>query len=123
MKKLFIGKLSFSTTEETLRDLFNEYGPLGSVKIVMDSLTGESRGFGFVEVTNDELANAAIQALDGVSVDGRSIVVNEARPKNSNSSEGSYRSGGDRSGGRGGYRDSHGPRRSNNFKSSGNSRY
>lgn len=110
MTKLFIGKLSFSTTESSLRDLFAEYEPLASVKIITDKLSGESRGFGFIEIDNSTSANAAIKALDGTTLDGKNIVVNEARPQ----------SDGPRNyGGRSNYRGSN----RNSYGSAGNSRY
>lgn len=80
MKKLFIGKLAFSTTEADLRAIFSDYEPLASLKIISDRDTGRSRGFGFIEIEDSSKADEAIQALDGATVDGATLVVNEARP-------------------------------------------
>jgi cold-inducible RNA-binding protein len=79
MKKLYVGNLSFNTTEDELRDLFSEHGSVTSVSLVTDRETGQPRGFGFVEMESG--AEAAISALDGKQVGGRTIKVNEARPR------------------------------------------
>ena len=81
MKNLFVGNLSFQTTESDLRALFEPFGPLGRVHVPTDRETGRVRGFAFVEMTNDEDAKKAIAALDGKEVGGRNVKVNEARPK------------------------------------------
>jgi cold-inducible RNA-binding protein len=81
MKNLFVGNLSFQTTEADLRALFAAFGTIGRVHMAMDRETGRARGFGFVEMTNDDEAAKAIAALDGKEVNGRNIKVNEARPK------------------------------------------
>ncbi|MBX7139203.1 MAG: RNA-binding protein [Oligoflexia bacterium] len=86
MKKLFIGKLAFATTETSLRAFFAEYEPLLSVKIINDAYTGRSRGFGFIEVEDSAKADAAIQALNGAELDGATLVVNEANPDNAGKS-------------------------------------
>ncbi len=78
---IYVGNLSFSSTEETVRAAFEEYGSVDSVRIITDRDTGRPRGFGFTEMANDEEAKAAIAGLDGKEVDGRAIKVNEARPK------------------------------------------
>lgn len=80
-KKLYVGNLSFQTDESELRELFAEYGEITSVRIITDRETGRSRGFGFVEMEDDDAAEAAIRALDGVEHGGRALRVNEARPK------------------------------------------
>lgn len=80
MKKLYVGNLSRQTTEEGLETAFAAFGEVRSVAIVRDRMTGESRGFGFVEM-NDEEANAAITGLNGTQLDGRTLNVNEARPR------------------------------------------
>lgn len=106
--KLYVGNLSFNTSESQLRALFEPYG-VTSASLVMDRDTGRPRGFGFVEVADNAQGNAAIAALHGKNVDGRDLTVNEAKPRESRG--GSYggggggRSGGgrDRSGGRGGW--------------------
>ncbi len=81
MKKIFVGNLSFSVTEATLRSLFEAYGPVASVNIVTDRDSGQPRGFGFVEMQNDAEAAQAISTLNGKDVEGRTLNVNEARPK------------------------------------------
>jgi len=78
---IFVGSLPFSTREESLRERFEEFGEVTSARIISDRETGRSRGFGFVEMPSDEQANAAIQALDGSDFEGRTIKVNEARPR------------------------------------------
>ncbi|MFO0858519.1 MAG: RNA-binding protein [Phycisphaerales bacterium] len=93
--KLYVGNLSFKTTEDQLRQLFEEHGQVASASLVMDRETGRPRGFGFVEMTNDAEANAAMTALNGKNFDGRDLTVNEARPR-----EGGGGGGG---GGRGGF--------------------
>jgi RNA recognition motif-containing protein len=79
--KLFVGNLSFSTTENDLEDLFSQYGTVAEVGLVTDRATGRSRGFAFVTMGNANEAQAAISALDGKDFGGRNIAVNEARPK------------------------------------------
>lgn len=91
-KRLFIGNLDFATTEQQLRDVFGEYGNILDATLVTDRMTGQSRGFGFVELENDADADRAIEALDGTTLGGRNIKVNEARE----------RAGGGGRGGRGG---------------------
>lgn len=113
MKKLFIGKLSLSTTEPALRNLFANYEPLASVKIIMDKISGDSRGFAFIEIEDNQNANDAIKTLNGATLDGQVIVVNEARPQGEGSRGYSGRS--DR-------RDSRGSNQSN-YRSASNSRY
>jgi len=81
MKNIFVGNLSFGATEETLRSMFENYGTVERISIVTDRETGRSRGFGFVEMTNAGEAERAIAALNGSDLGGRSINVNEARPK------------------------------------------
>ena len=81
MKNIFVGNLSFGATEETLRSMFENYGTVERVSIVTDRETGRSRGFAFVEMTNAGEAERAIAALNGSDLGGRSINVNEARPK------------------------------------------
>jgi cold-inducible RNA-binding protein len=81
MKNLFVGNMSFQTTTADLRALFEPFGALARVHVAMDRETGRARGFGFVEMTNDEEAAKAIAALDGKEIGGRNLKVNEARPK------------------------------------------
>ena len=80
-RKLYVGNLNYSTTEQDLRELFSEVGPVASVSLVMDRDTGRPRGFGFVEMETDEEAAAAQRALDGVELDGRKLRVNTAQPR------------------------------------------
>ena len=81
MKNLFVGNMSFQTTESELTALFQEYGQVTRVHVAMDRETGRARGFAFVEMPNDEEAAKAIAGLNGKEVGGRAIKVNEARPK------------------------------------------
>jgi RNA recognition motif-containing protein len=78
---IYVGNLSYGSTEESLRSLFEPYGVVDAVNIIMDRNTGRSRGFGFVEMPNDEEAKAAIAELDNKDFEGRQLRVNEARPK------------------------------------------
>ena len=78
---IFVGNLTFTTTEEELAQLFHPYGEIASVRIMTDRETGRSRGFGFVEMPNAIEANAAIAGLDGTALGGRALTVNEARPR------------------------------------------
>jgi RNA recognition motif-containing protein len=79
--KVYVGNMNYDTSEDTLRDLFKEYGEVKSVRIITDRFTGFSKGFGFVEMSTDEEASSAITGLDGKEVDGRNIRVSEARSK------------------------------------------
>jgi cold-inducible RNA-binding protein len=81
MKNIFVGNLSFGATEESVRSMFEAHGTVDRVSIVTDRDTGRSRGFGFVEMPNDAEGNAAINSVNGREIDGRSLNVNEARPK------------------------------------------
>ena len=81
MKNIFVGNLDFGATEESVRALFEPFGPVERVSILTDRDTGRSRGFGFVEMSNDADADRAINALNGKNLGGRAINVNEARPK------------------------------------------
>ena len=81
MKRLFIGNLDFHATEDELRQLFAEHGPVGQVTIVKDSYSGQPRGFAFVEMTNAADADKAIATLNGTQFGGRTLNVNEARPR------------------------------------------
>jgi len=80
-KKLYVGNLTYDVTEEQLRELFAQFGPVQSVAIVTDRFTGRSKGFGFVEMENATDAQTAINSLDGQDLNGRSIKVDEARPQ------------------------------------------
>ena len=79
--KLFVGRLSFDTTDDSLRDGFAQYGTVASAQVVFDRTTNRSKGFGFVEMENDAEAQAAIAALNDKEFEGRTIVVNVARPR------------------------------------------
>jgi len=92
---IFVGNLSFKTTDDQLRALFEAHGEVSSARVITDRETGRSRGFGFVEMNNEEEARRAIEAVNGKDLDGRTLNVNEARP----------REGGGGRGGRGGRRD------------------
>ncbi|MFA5644627.1 MAG: RNA-binding protein [Patescibacteria group bacterium] len=81
MKKLFVGSLPFSVKEDGLRDLFSQAGTVESAIVIMDKMTGRSKGFGFVEMSSDEEAQKAVEMLNGSDVEGRNIVVSEARPQ------------------------------------------
>lgn len=80
-QKLYVGNLSYNTTEDTLRTMFAEYGEIESVNLITDRDTGRPKGFGFVEMATDEAADAAISALNGKSVDEREIKVDRAKPQ------------------------------------------
>ena len=101
MKNIFVGNLSFNTNEDELRQIFEGYGQVERVSILTDRETGRSRGFGFVEMVSDEDGEKAITALNGSQVGGRTINVNDARPKAVRGG-GSGGGGGRDRGGRGG---------------------
>jgi cold-inducible RNA-binding protein len=113
--KLFVGNLSFNTTENDLQDAFAQFGTVAEVNLMMDRMSGRPRGFAFVTMATKEEADKAIQGMNGTDLDGRALTVNEARPR-----EDRPRSGGGGGGGGGGYggggggggRDRGGPRRS-----------
>lgn len=92
MKNIFVGNLSFGATEDAIRTMFEAYGTVDRVNVVTDRETGRARGFGFVEMSVDAEAERAIAGLNGKDLDGRTLNINEARPKE------------DRGGGGGGYR-------------------
>jgi RNA recognition motif-containing protein len=104
-KKLYVGNLSFSTSDADLQGLFSAHGTVVSAQVIMDRDTGQSKGFGFVEMGSDQEASAAISALDGKEHGGRALKVNEAKPKENRSGGGGGRGGygGGGGGGRGGY--------------------
>jgi|SRR3954452_14116152 RNA recognition motif-containing protein len=81
MTKLFVGNLSFSTTEQDLTSIFSQYGSVESVNVITDRMTGQPRGFAFVEMSNRNEAEKAISVLNGSDLQGRTLNVNEARPK------------------------------------------
>jgi RNA recognition motif-containing protein len=82
-RKLYVGNLPYSATEQSLREAFSANGTVDSVSVITDRDTGQSKGFAFVEMATDKEAQAATQAMNGATIDGRQIKVSEARPKNS----------------------------------------
>ncbi|MDP2632987.1 MAG: RNA-binding protein [Candidatus Curtissbacteria bacterium] len=80
-KKLFVGSLPYSTTSDQLRDIFAKIGQVVEANVVMDKMTGRSRGFGFVEMATEEDAKKTVDSLNGTEIDGRKIFVSEARPQ------------------------------------------
>jgi len=80
--KIYVGNLSFDSTESGIQDIFSQHGEVSDVSIITDRDTGRSRGFGFVEMKDDNAARQAIEELNGREVDGRTLTVNEARPRN-----------------------------------------
>ncbi len=99
-KKIFVGNLSFNTTENDLQDAFAAHGTVVEANLMTDRMTGRPRGFGFVTMSNGDEAEAAINALNGSNLDGRALTVNEARPR-----EDRPPGGGGGGGGGGGFRD------------------
>jgi cold-inducible RNA-binding protein len=91
-KKLYVGNLSYETTDADLTSMFEQHGRVSSVQVIMDRDTGRSKGFGFVEMDSDQEAQAAIQAMNGTMTNGRALTVNEARPK-TEGGRGGYGSG------------------------------
>lgn len=100
--KIYVGGLPYSTSETQLQDLFAQHGAVESVKVITDRYTGQSRGFGFVEMASSEEANTAITALNGTQLEGRTLTVNEARPLEARSGGrgGGFGGGGGRGGGK-----------------------
>ena len=98
--KIYVGGLPYSATDQQLQELFAPYGTVASAKVITDKFTGQSRGFGFVEMSSPEEASKAIAALNGTQMDGRTLTVNEAKPQ-----EPRFGGGGGFGGGRGGKRD------------------
>jgi RNA recognition motif-containing protein len=97
-KKLYVGNLTYATDDAALTELFGQFGTVQSAQVIIDRDTGRSKGFGFVEMGSDQEAKAAIEGLHGKQIEGRTLTVNEARPK-----EDRPRGGGGGGGGRGGY--------------------
>ena len=97
--KLYVGNLAYSVRDESLHQAFSQFGTVLSAKVMMDRETGRSKGFGFVEMSNDTEAQAAINGMNGQALDGRALVVNEARPREER--PGGFGGGGGRSGGGG----------------------
>lgn len=92
--KLYVGGLSYATTEAQLEEVFAAHGTVESARVITDKFTGRSRGFGFVEMGSEAEAQKAIEALNGTELDGRSLTVNEARPQKERSDFGGRRQGG-----------------------------
>ena len=88
MKNIYVGNLSYDTSEQQLESLFGSYGSVTKVSILRDQVTGKSRGFGFVEMNDDGEATAAIEALNGTDCSGRNLKVNEARPRKDGGGDG-----------------------------------
>jgi len=103
MKNIFVGNLSFGATEDSVRSMFEAHGTVDRVSIVTDRDTGQARGFGFVEMSDNSAGDRAIAALNGAELDGRALNVNEARPK------------ADRGSGGGSYRGNHGGSKQNRY--------
>jgi cold-inducible RNA-binding protein len=94
--KLYVGNLSYSTTQESLATAFSDHGSVDEVAIVMDRETGRPRGFAFVTMNNEQEARAAIEGVNGREIDGRTVTVNEARPKTDRAGRGGGGGGGRR---------------------------
>ncbi|WP_416760228.1 RNA recognition motif domain-containing protein [Roseateles sp. So40a] len=101
--KLYVGNLAYSVRDESLQESFSQFGTVISAKVMMDRETGRSKGFGFVEMSTDAEAQAAIDGMNGQPLEGRAIVVNVARPREDRPGGGGGFGGGGRSGGGGGY--------------------
>mgnify|MGYP000864006420 FL=1 len=107
-KKLYVGNMSYDVDNAALEQMFTPYGTVESAQIITDRSTGRSKGFGFVEMSSNEEAEAAINALNGKEQNGRALTVNEAKPREDRGGRGGYGGGGGRGGyggggGRGGY--------------------
>jgi len=92
-KKLFVGGLSFETTENTLKETFSKAGTVESAAIIVDKVSGRSKGFGFVEMSSEEEAKKAIEMFNGKELDGRNVTVNEARPMEPRPRQGGFQRG------------------------------
>ena len=101
---IFVARLNYETTSETLEEIFAEYGTVDSAKVIFDRDTGRSKGFGFVEMPNDDEGYAAIEALNESDLDGREIVVKKARPKGDGGGRNNRGGGGGYNRGGGGYK-------------------
>ena len=100
-KKLYVGNLGYDVKDADLSQLFSQHGTVGSANVIMDKMTGRSKGFGFVEMSSDQEAQAAIAALNGKDYSGRALTVNEAKPREERpggGSRGGYGGGGGRGG-------------------------
>ena len=90
-KKLYVGNLSYNSTEQELRDLFSQAGEINDIAVITDKYTGQSKGFGFIEMATDEAADEAIKRFNGYSLDSRELTVNVARPREERSGGGGGR--------------------------------
>jgi RNA recognition motif-containing protein len=125
-RKLYVGNLSYSVRDSDLEDLFAAHGTVDSAQVIMDRDTGRSKGFGFVEMSSDQEAQAAISALNGKDLDGRNLTVNEARPKEEGGGRGKGGGGGYGGGGGGrggGYGGGGGGGRGGGYGGGGGGRY
>lgn len=100
-KRLYVGGLSYNTTEDGLKEFFSQAGSVDTATVITDKMSGRSKGFGFVEMSSDDEAQKAIDSLNGKELDGRTLTVNEARPKEARPAGGGFNRGG--GGGRGGF--------------------
>jgi RNA recognition motif-containing protein len=98
-RKLYVGNLAFSTEDQSLNTMFSEAGPVQSARVIRDKMTGQSRGFAFVEMETDEGARTAIERFNGKDVDGRQLTVNEAKPQTTTGGGGERSFGGGGGGG------------------------
>jgi len=103
-KKLYVGNLPYSTTDDKLKEFFSQAGTVESAKVITDRMSGRSKGFGFVEMSSDQEAQAAIEKLNGQAMDGRPVNVSEARPQAPREGGGGFGGGGGGYGGGGGGR-------------------
>lgn len=103
--KLYVGSLSYSTADEQLKETFSQAGEVVSAQVMIDKMTGRSRGFGFVEMADEAGAQKAVEMFNGYELDGRKLIVNEARPREERPRTGGFRGGrgGGMGGGRGGF--------------------
>ncbi len=115
---IFVGNLNYSITEDDIKEIFEEYGELTSVKLITDKFTGKSKGFGFVEMADADEAKKAIEELNGAEVEGRTIVVNESIEKKRDNTRKPGGNSNFRGGNRGGNAGGGYNRRDNNFRSS-----
>ncbi len=99
-KRLFVGNLPYSADDEALRNMFSQVGPVASASVIIDRMSGRSKGFGFVEMEQDTDADKAVETLNGQEVDGRKIVVNEARPMEERAPRRDFHRNNDRGGSR-----------------------
>lgn len=113
-KKLYVGSLSYGTTDEALKNYFSAAGTVVTASVIIDRMTNRSKGFGFVEMSTDEEADAAIEMFDGKDFEGRTLIVNEARPKEDRPRRSFGGGAGGRGGSRGGFSNDRGGFRGGN---------